>query len=455
VGEVKIPYGEKKLILEVPDKNLAVLFDPPFPPPIRDLSGEILRVLDGPVAGPKFSSQIGRGKRVLILIDNFARLTPAAHILPPILKKLKRAGAKVEILVASGALREMHEAELKRKLGQEILEGGIPVFQSRCKDSWDFEFIGTTTLGTPVNVHRKLLRADFSLAVTMTQATLWGYGGGGSMVLPGICSYETIEWNHRLTTGPYSGLGYQPPRNIMRQDIEEAAAMSGLSMSLLVVLNPDLEVVEVTAGETNAACRASVAKYDRYYTLDRRGLAGGGLDIAVSGSFAGDRFFAHSCWPAANLDFFTKDGGTIIIATPAPGGLAHYAYAKDYMPPDRNAFRRLYEDIFYGKQPLWHSCLWMPILRVLSKKEIIVVTERENLAAFQQARLPAVTSIEEAFRAAMKKHGRKASVGVFPYGKWILPKGLNERQECYERKSIGQTTEATEKDSGSSKKNYR
>jgi len=246
------------------------------------------------------------------------------------------------------------------------------------------------------------------------------------MILPGVCSYETIEWNHRLTTGPYSGLGYQPPKNIMRQDIEEAAGMAGLSMSLLVVLNPALGVIEVTAGETNAACRASVTKYDRYYTLDKSTISGGMLDISISGSFPGDRFFAHSCWPAANLDFFTREGGTIIIATPTPGGLAHYAYAKDYMPPNRDSFRRLYEDIFYGKQPLWHTCLWMPILQVLSKKNIIVVTEAKNLSAFEQVRLLAVTSLEAAFRMAMKKHGPKASVGVFPFGKWVLPKGLND-----------------------------
>ncbi len=423
---VKIPYGENKLSLKIPDRNLAAVFDPPFPPPLRDLPGKILRALDEPVAGPTFSERIGKRKNILILIDNFARLTPAHLILPPILQKLKKARARVEILVASGALREMNEAELRRKLGEEILQSGLPISQSRCKDSWDFEFIGVTPLGTPVNLHRKVLQADFCLAVTMTQATLWGYGGGGSMILPGVCSYETIEWNHRLTTGPYSGLGYQPPKNIMRQDIEEAARMAKFSMSLLVVLNPDLRVIEITAGETNAACRASVTKYDRYYTLDRSTIPGGAVDIAISGSFPGDRFFAHSCWPAANLDFFTKEGGTIIIATPAPGGLAHYAYAKDYMPPDRDSFRRLYEDIFYGKQPLWHACLWMPILQVLAKKDIIVVTQGKNLPAFKQVQLPAVTSLEAAFRMAMKKHGPTASVGVFPFGKWVLPKGLND-----------------------------
>jgi nickel-dependent lactate racemase len=426
VGAVRIPYGGKSISLKVPDKNLSLVFDPPFPSHLKDLSGEILRALESPVSGAGFSEQIRKGMKVVILIDNFARLTPAYQILPPILAKIKKAGAHAEILVASGGLREMNEGELRRKLGDEILQSGIPLTQSRCKDSWDFEFIGLTTLGTPVNVHRKLLQADFSLAVTMTQATLWGYGGGGSMILPGVCAYDTIEWNHRLTTGRYSGLGYEPPKNTMRQDIEEAATMAGLSMSLLVVLNPDLQIIEVTAGETVAAHRASVKKYDRYYTVDKNAIPGGALDIAISGSFPGDRFFAHSCWAAANLDFFTRNGGTIILATPAPGGLAHYAYAKDYMPPDKDSLRRLFEDMFYGKQPFWHACLWLPVLQALEKKEIIVVTEEKNLPAFKQVKLPAVTRIQEALKLAMKKHGPKAKVGIFPYGKWVLPKGLND-----------------------------
>jgi len=426
MGEVKIPYGEKNLSLKIPAKNLALVFDPPFPSPIKNISRDIIQALESPVSGPPFSKQIGKGKKVVILIDNFARLTPAFQILPPILEKIKKAGAQAEILVASGGLREMNEAELKRKLGVEILQSGIPITQSRCKESWDFEFIGLTTLGTPVNVHRKLLQADFSLAITMTQATLWGYGGGGSMILPGVCSYDTIEWNHRLTTGRYSGLGYEPPKNTMRLDIEEAANMSGLSMSLLVVLNPDLKIIEITAGETIATHRESVRKYDRYYTVDKKAIPGGALDIAISGSFPGDRFFAHACWPAANLDFFTRQGGTIILATPAPGGLAHYAYAKDYMPPNKDSFRRLFEDMFYGKQPFWHACLWLPVLQALERKEILVVTEEKNLPAFKQVKLPAVTRMEAALKIALKKHGSKAKVGVFPYGKWVLPKGLND-----------------------------
>jgi nickel-dependent lactate racemase len=48
---------------------------------------------------------------------------------------------------------------------------------------WKYAFIGITGYGTPINVNLRLLQADLSLAVTMTQATFWGSGGGGSMMI--------------------------------------------------------------------------------------------------------------------------------------------------------------------------------------------------------------------------------------------------------------------------------
>jgi nickel-dependent lactate racemase len=320
----------------------------------------------------------------------------------------------------------MTESELERKFGEDIIASGIPIYQNKARESWDYEFVGVTSYGTPISVHRRLLQADLSLAVSMTQATLWGYGGGGSMLLPGVCSAESIEWNHRMMTCPKCTVGYEPPENRMREDIEEATLMSGLDMSLLAILNPKLDIIELTAGETIAAHRASVRKYKTYFAFDVGTTPGGKLEVGISGSFPGDRFFAHACWPIVNLDPFVRDGGTIILATPVPGGLAHYSYAKDYMPPTPDALRRLYEDVFYGKQALWHACLWMPIIEVMAKKDVIVVTEPERVPDFDIVQIKAVTSLQAALDMVKEKYGPEVRVGHFPYGKWVIPTGLNK-----------------------------
>lgn len=421
MATLNVPYGAKGvLVFQLEDRKLVLDTDVPFPDEVEKLEEAILAALDDPVAGPPFSERLAGAHRVLLLVDNFARLTPAHKILPPILKRIRAAGKEAEILIAAGALREMTETELQRKLGAEIVASGVPIFQSKARESWDYEFVGVTSYGTPVNVHRRLRQADLSLAVTMTQATLWGYGGGGSMILPGVCSYETIEWNHRLMTCPHCAVGYEPPLNRMREDIEEAALLAGLDMSLLAILNPQLGVIELTAGETIPAHRSSVGKYNARYAYDVESIPGGPLDVAISGSFPGDRFFAHACWPIANLDPFVRDGGTIIVATPVPGGLAHCAYAREYMPPTPESMRRFYEDAFYGKQALWHACLWMPIVEVMLRKEVVVVTEPERLADFEMVKIPAVTSMARAYDLVLSRHGPDMRVGSFPYGKWIV-----------------------------------
>jgi nickel-dependent lactate racemase len=426
MGMIHVPYGIRgTLDFEIEDKNLVFNSDVPFPGDIENLEEAILHELNHPVAGPPFSERLEKANKVVILTDNFARLTPAYKILPPILRMVQDAGKEVEILVASGLLREMNESELNRKFGDKIMDSGVPIYQSKARETWDFDFVGVTSYGTPISVHKRLLQADLSLAVTMTQATLWGYGGGGSMVLPGVASFESVEWDHRLMTCPTCGVGYEPPLNRMREDIEEACLMSGLDMSLLAIFNPKMELIHLTAGETNAAHRASVKKYDAHYAFDIDKIPGGKLDVGISGSFPGDRFFAHACWPVANLDHFIRDGGMIILCTPVPGGLAHYTYAKDYMPPTPETIRGLYEDVFYGKQALWHACLWMPVIEVMAKKEVIVVTDPERLPDFETVKINAVTSLEAAFDLAKEKYGPEMRVGHFPYGKWVLPSGLN------------------------------
>ena len=420
---IHLPYGpEGTLDLEIEDKNLVLDTDVAFPGEIEDLDQAVAGSLDHPVEGASFSERLKKARKVIILMDNWARLTPAYKILPPVLKKLRDEGKEVEILIANGLLREMTETELERKFGNEILSSGIPIYQNKARETWDYEFVGVTSYGTPISVHRRLLQADLSLAVSMTQATLWGYGGGGSMLLPGVCSAESIEWNHRMMTCPKCAVGYDAPDNRMREDIEEATVMSGLDMSLLAILNPNLEIIDLTAGETISAHRASVQKYKELYAFDNESFPGGKLDVGICGSFPGDRFFAHACWPIANLDHFVRDGGTIILACMVQGGLAHYTYAKDYMPYTAEARRRLFEDVFYGKQALWHACLWMPIIEVMAKKEVIVVTEPERLPEFEGVQIPAVDSLQKAYDMVRDKYGNDLRVGNFPYGKWVVPK---------------------------------
>ena len=119
---IHLPYGiEGTLDLEIEDKNLVLDTDVSFPEEISSMDQAVLDALDHPVEGASFSERLRKAQKVIILMDNWARLTPAHKILPPILKRIRDEGKEVEIMVANGLLREMTESELKRKFGDEIL----------------------------------------------------------------------------------------------------------------------------------------------------------------------------------------------------------------------------------------------------------------------------------------------------------------------------------------------
>jgi nickel-dependent lactate racemase len=424
--QVSIPYGEDRLKLGVEDRHLVTVAAPRQTRPISDLDTAVMRALERPQRSPSFRSFLGPGKKVALLIDNFARPTPEHSILPPILKAIRDARAEPSIIVANGGLRPTTEEELEAKLGKVILKSGIPVIQSVAKRKEDFVFLGVTSYGTPVEVNRAFLNADVRLGVHTTQMTLWGYGGGGSIVLPGVCSFQTIEWNHRLAISPRSiEPGYVGEENHLRNDIEEAAKLARIDMVLNAVLDVDGNVVDMAVGASRDSHMASIEKFDEIYSYPVNWT--GKVDISISGSLRWDKYLAHSCWPISTLDPVTKDGGTIILATPSRGGLAHFSYIQDYLPATEENWRRLLGDIFNGKQELWHAILWYPIHCVLQKKKVIVVTGKDNVKSLKEIGIESTTSIDEAYDLALNRSPRDAKVLVAPYGKWMKPKRVGSK----------------------------
>jgi len=420
MAHIEIPYGNDKLELEVSGDAQVSIVNPKRSRPLRDLGKAVVKALESPVGSPSFRSLLSRGKKVALLIDNYARPTPAHAILPSILEMITESKAEPRIVVANGGLRATTDEELRIKLGEQILNSGIPVTQSIAKKQEDFTFIGVTSYGTPVEINRAYLESDVRLGIHTTQMTLWGYGGGGSILLPGVSSFETIEWNHRLALSPGSiQPGYVGPRNHLRNDIEEAAELAGLDMVLNTVLNTEGEVVDMVAGASAKAHRASIEKFDRIYSYRLKWPEK--ADISISGSLKWDKYMAHACWPIATLDPVTKDNGMIILATPSLGGLAHLSYIRDYLPANRESWKRLLSDIFNRKQELWHAMLWYPIHLVLQRKKVIVVTGEENVHALKEIGIESTSSIDEAYSLALRRSPKKANVLGAPYGKWMKP----------------------------------
>jgi nickel-dependent lactate racemase len=419
---LNVPYGSEKLPLEIADERLSLQVDIPTVKACttqQEVEDAVWKAMNHPLDAAPFSQLVHKGDKVIILVDNFARATPAYALLPAILCFLQSVGATAKIIIASGALWEMNAAQLEAKVGRQILDSGIEIIQNQARRPENYKFVGITRLGTPLWVHKEFLAADVRLGIGLTQANLWGYGGGGKIVLPGVCSYETIEWNHRLSTAAGSSFGVMPDGNPIRQDIEDAAELAGLHFTLNVILNSQQQVVDCMAGKPRSVHAASVAKYNQIYSYKVRERA----DISLSGSFPWDALFAHACWAAVGLDGATKDGGTMILASPSPEGIGHVKPIKRYMPARQESLALACMDFYYRRAEFWDGVIWYKLLEVLTRKELIVVTGEKNFAGFADICLKAVGSLQEALQLAEQKHGKQAKVAFVPYAKWCLPSG--------------------------------
>ena len=423
-----------ELELEIPDANILAAVYPDEPEPIGDATQAAREALESPVTGPRFSELLAGKQRLAIVIDNQFRPTPQSKLLPAVFDAVEAAGVEAVVVCANGKVFPMSESDIEQKIGPENLARmermGIEFFQNEPRNAEMYEYVGVSSRGTPVWLHKEVARCDVKLTIGQAQSNHWGAGGGGKLILPGVVSDETIESNHcAFVPSPQTHYGaYAGP---MRSDIDEVATMCGLDVTMNVILDTRGRVLEAVYGSHPLAHRRAIERFNELYTYER---PDGQADIAICGVFAPtDHLFFHTGWGCMSADFVLRDGGTIIYTSPSPGvstaigdfpGLALMDLMKPYMPPTPENYQRVLKDIHAREIQMWAGCIWVPIYEVMTRKHLKLVTLEENLELAADIGMDATTSLDEAFAEAMERHGPDAKVIVLPYARYQLPSNL-------------------------------
>jgi len=422
------------LELEIPQANLLAAIYPDEPEPVANATDAARVALESPIAGPRFSEILAGKRRVAIVIDNQFRPTPQSRLLPPVFDAVEAAGLEAVVVCANGKVFPMSESDIEQKIGRQNLERmerrGIDFFQNEPRNPEMYEYVGVSSRGTPVWLHKEVAKCDVTLTIGQAQSNHWGAGGGGKLICPGVVSDETIESNHcAFVPSPQTHYGaYAGP---MRSDIDEVATMCGLDVTMNAILDTRGRVVEVIYGSHPQAHRHAIERFNAIYTYEHPGEQ---ADIAVCGVFAPtDHLFFHTGWGCMSADFVLRDGGTIIYASPSPGvstavgdfpGLALMDLMKPYMPATPENYQRVLKDIHAREIQMWAGCIWVPIYEVMTRKHLKLVTLEENLELAADIGMDATTSLDEAFAEAMERHGSDAKVLVLPYARYQLPRNI-------------------------------
>ena len=416
--KIDFPYPGYEGIapVEVPDQNLMGVFDPQT---FEVDESEVLRQgFQQPIGAPRLRDAVRSTDRVLILIDDGTRMTPVARVLPLVLEELHAGGVgddQIQFLQAPGTHRPMTPDEIREKLGP--FAGRYPVHEHHYLDRSSLQYFGHTRDGTLVTANRLLAQADFVLGVgSIVPHRVKGLSGGAKIAFPGVSGREMMERNQWEASMHMSETVMGVPENPMRLRMEEAARLVGLRYIVNLVCDIRGRIVGCFTGDMVEAhregCKCSRAVYGAH--LPTR------ADIVLVDSHSADRDFWQSAKGPYAGTIAVKDGGSLILVSPNPEGVAsnHKNLLEIGYRPHAQIVRMVQE----GKvDDLVGAAILADVCQIVDKTDCIMVSpgvtaEQARRLGFRYAR-----SAQEALSLAFQRQGPGASVAVLRYGGHILP----------------------------------
>jgi hypothetical protein len=299
---------------------------------------------------------------------------------------------------APGTHRPLTYPEFAAKLGKEIVEK-YPVYNHSIWEN--VVYMGQTSRGTPVYVNREFASCDLRVAIgSVFPHPGAGFGGGGKIVLPGICGIETIEYHHK-NMRQNSALG-RVDDSVFRLDLEEAARLAGLHFKVDAVLNNRREVVGLFAGDLVEEHRAGVKLARQLYRTETVVDA----DVLVLNSYPDEFQLGRSmgCVPGS-----LHEGGDVVLLTHSHEGQTLHQLS--------GRFGTDYGGRMYTPARVYRS--------IEKAAKIIVVApclsryDRDMIGP--QEKLTWCKTWAEALAELTGRHGSGTKVGVYPYAPLQVP----------------------------------
>ncbi|HID86583.1 MAG TPA: nickel-dependent lactate racemase [Anaerolineae bacterium] len=416
--DIQLPYGADTLEFRIPEANLAGVY---FPQPVAtstDPAAEIGRALAHPLDTPPLSEVVRPREKVVILVDDHTRATPAAQILPPLLDQLRAGGIQdedVTILITHGTHRLSTEEEVRHKVGEDVY-GRFRIVQHQCTDEQSQVYLGLTSRGTPVWVNRLVVEADRCIGIGHIGPSPYaGYSGGSKLIVPGVASLDTINANHSLVA-----LGFRRPGCVevpCRLDIEEAAALVKLDMVVDVVLSQDERIVRAFAGTPGRVFQEGLALARQVYEV----ACPGEMDVAITSGYPYDLDLYQAVRAVEYADTVVRQGGSILLVAACPQGVGgeefYHLMADQTKRPDdflRDVVRRTGKVTF--------SVLGYVLARIKAEKKLYILTEGILDGELEAMGFRHPASLQVGVDALLREYGPQARVAVFPMGSSTIPK---------------------------------
>ena len=413
--EIELPCGECALTARIPTRNIACVLTRQNAKGLADERQAITQSLRSPTESPPLRDPVKPTDKVVVIATDNTRPCPDDRILPPLLAELesKVPRENITIIVALGLHPPLNKAELAQKLGKDIV-AGYNVFNHDVNDT---VYIGTTSRGTPVDINRRVIEADFRISTGFIEPHFFaGFSGGRKSIAPGVFSVRSAYHNHgyRMVEHPQARAGILKG-NPLHEDLVEQAQMAKLNFIVNVLLNKNREITHVVAGhpfkahEKGCQIEKEIAGVEVPQRAD--------ITITTNSGAPLDLDLYQTCKGIDTASQVTRDGGIIIVASSCSAGIGPEAFLELHRSVDspKEVIRKIKREEPIGVQ--WENQI---LARTQLKHDIYLVSSLDDSIVNDMMMTP-VSTIEEGLKKAFSVLGKNAEVVVIPEGPLILP----------------------------------
>lgn len=413
--EFQLFTGARIQKFKIPEENLLYYAEHPAVEQDKTEEEIIRGGILNPIGGVSLD-RIPRDAKVIIIVDDATRPTPAKRILPYLLEQVEKRSRNITFITAPGTHRPMTEEELDRKIGKEWIEK-YRLINTDAQREEDYRYIGETEeMKTPLYIHKAVLDADYRIAVgNIGPHNVVGWSGGAKIIQPGVSGRITTEATH------YAG-SYEAVEEVFgnieckaRKEIDAIGGKVGLDYIANTVLDTEGRILGLFCGHYLKAHRAGVLFADRMLRPEIPGVA----DIVIVSAYPSCIDYWQGFKPVGFSLKGVRKGGIVIYLFDPPEGLcgnspAHRPMLEKYLLRDEQTVRKAVaegevHDIVGVTNPLCHY-------QVLQKVQVFCVTNSLTEEECRLLRFKKFESVDTAVQTALGIMGTDAAIGVIPCG---------------------------------------
>jgi lactate racemase len=418
---VRLAYGEAGLSVDLPAERTTVV-EPVYAPGAPDQRDVLRGALRNPVAGPPLRELARPGQKVAISMCDGTRAQPRHLMIPAVLEELDGVIDLDDILiiVATGTHRGNTEAEIRKMLGDEVVDA-VQVVNHDARDPSSLVHLGTHGDGVPVWLDRHWVEADLRITTGFVEPHFFaGFSGGPKLVAPGLAGLDTV-----LTLHDARRIGHPQATwavcegNPVHDDIRAVVGAVGrVDFALDVVLNREQQIVEAFGGELfamHAAARDAARRLAMRPVPDRFDVV-----VTTNAGFPLDQNLYQSVKGMSAGATVVRDGGTIVCAAECRDGFPDHGSYREVLESAPSP-RALLDAIEARPETVPDQWQVQVQAKVQSLARVVMHTSYLSDEALAAAHLEQTADIAGTVEKALSAAGPDARVCVLPEGPQTIP----------------------------------